>query len=76
MIKNEISQPITLIINKSILSGTFPDKLCSAKVIPIHKKGNNTNIDNYRPISILAGIPKIFEGVLFNQIDEKIIIII
>ena len=70
MIKNEISQPITLIINQSILSGTFPDKLKLAKVIPIHKKGDDTKIDNYRPISILPAISKIFERVLFNQIDE------
>ena len=70
MIKNEISQPITLIINQSILSGTFPDKLKLAKVIPIHKNGDNTKIDNYRPITILPAISKIFERVLFNQIDK------
>ena len=70
MIKNEISQPITLNINQSILSGTFPDKLKLAEVIPIHKKGDDTKIDNYRLISILPGIANIFERVLFNQIDE------
>ena len=68
MIKNEISQPITPIINQSILSGTFPDKL--KLVIPINKKGDNSKVDNYIPISILSAISKIFQRVLFNQIDE------
>ena len=39
-------------------------------MIPIHKKGDDTKIVKYRPISILPAISKIFERVLFNQIDK------
>ena len=60
----------TNILNQSIIAGAFPDKLKLAKVIPIHTMRDNTKIDNYRLISILSAISKIFERVLFNQIDE------
>ena len=53
VIKHETSKAITLIVNQSLNTGIFPDKLKCAKVIPIYKKGDNTNLDIYRPISIL-----------------------
>jgi hypothetical protein len=69
-IKIELHKPITYIINQSLESGLFPDKLKVAKIIPVHKKGIETSIENYRPISILPAISKIFEKVLFNQIHQ------
>ena len=38
-----------------------------AKVIPILKRGDETIFDNYRPISILRSISKVFERIFFNQ---------
>ena len=70
MIKNEISEPMTLLINQALQTGIFPNNLKLAKVIPIYKKGDNSKLDNYRPISILPVISKIFERVIFNQIDD------
>ena len=55
-IKAEIYKPITLIINQMLATGIFPDKLTLAKVIPLHKKDDNTILNNYRPISILPDI--------------------
>ena len=63
-------QPLTLIINQSLNTGTFPDKLKTAKVIPIYK-GKDLNINDlnsYRPISILPVISKIFEKVVYQQV--------
>ena len=63
-----ISTPIANLVNQCIESGTFPDKLKIAKVIPLHKKDAKDTFDNYRPISILPSVSKIFERVIFNQI--------
>ena len=57
-IKYETSKAITHIINQSLHTGIFPDKLKLAKVIPVFKKGDRTKLDNYRPISILPVISK------------------
>ena len=56
---DEISVPITHIINQSLYSGLVPDKLKLSKIIPIFKSGNNKHFNNYRPISILPPISKI-----------------
>ena len=68
LIKDEISTSLTLVINQSLLSGIFPDQLKIAKVIPIYKKDDPAIFGNYRPISILPAISKIFEKVMFNQL--------
>ena len=67
-IKNEIIKPLTLIINQSLTTGIFPDKLKLAKVIPIHKKGNMQELENYRPISILPSVSKVLEKVIHKQL--------
>ena len=69
-IKNEICSSITLIVNQMITTGIFPDSLKIAKIIPIFKKGDIEIIENYRPISILPAISKIFEKTLSLQIHE------
>ena len=71
-IKHDICKPITLIINQSLYTGIFPNKLKLAKVIPIYKKGDNTKLENYRPISILPAISKIFERAIFDQLSEHL----
>ena len=60
-----IEEPLRLIINQSLCSGIFPDMLKIAKVIPLFKKGDQHLLDNYRPISLLPVISKIFEKKMF-----------
>ena len=69
-ISNEISDCITLIINQSISTGSFPENLKLAKVVPIFKKDDKSQIKNYRPISVLPVISKIFENVMHTQLIE------
>ena len=58
---NVIAPFIASLINKSITSGTFPNQLKCAKVYPIFKGGSKSDPSNYRPISVLPTISKIFE---------------
>ena len=69
-IKNEICRPVTLILNQCLTNGIFPDKLKIAKVVPIHKSDDETMFNNYRPISILPTLSKVFEKVIFIQVHE------
>ena len=60
---------LRLIINQSINTGIFPDKLKLAIVKPLFKnKGDNAMFGNYRPISLLSTISKVFERIVFNQL--------
>jgi len=68
--KHELAEPISVIINQSITSGIFPDTLKVAKIIPFHKKNDIHLFDNYRPVSILPSISKVFEKFYFNQIYD------
>ena len=67
-INNTIAGIITLIINQSLSTGIFPNKLKIAKVAPVFKKDDPHQFGNYRPISLLPAISKIFEKVVFAQI--------
>ena len=67
---SQLSIPVSHIINLSLKTGNFPDKLKIAKVIPIHKSGTRTDVNNYRPISILPAFSKIFEKVIAKRLIE------
>ena len=68
---NDICSPfICRIFNDSIINCTFPDSLKMADVTPVHKKDETTIKDNYRPISILPCISKIFERLMHLQISR------
>lgn len=69
-VKDALIKPITIIINQMINTGIFPDKLKIAKITPIFKKEDKTLFTNYRPISLLPAISKIFEKVLFKQLYD------
>ena len=56
--------------NHSIDTGCFPSNLKLADVTPIFKKGDRLDKSNYRPVSILSSLSKIFERLLFNQIND------
>ena len=68
MLKDEISIPLTIIFNISQRTGTYPRLLKLSKTIPVYKKGSKMEISNYRPISLLSNINKIFEKLMYNRV--------
>ena len=63
-----ISASITVIFNTSISTGIFPDEWKLARVTPIFKSGKTSDLNNYRPISIIPVIAKVFEKVIYDQL--------
>ena len=68
MLGKQISIPLSDLINSSLTTGTFPTKLKVSKVNPLHKKGLNLDPNNYRPISLLSVLNKIYEKVIHARL--------
>ena len=66
---------LTKLFNDSVATGTFPDEFKSAIVLPLYKKKGETNdMKNYRSISILPAVCKLFEKILAEQLRLYFII--
>ena len=55
-----VSPSLTGILHQSILTGIFPCDWKLAKVSPIFKNGSKSDLNNYRPISVIPAVAKIF----------------
>ena len=64
----EISIPIEKLINLSFETEIFPDALKLARIIPIFKKGDLLQCNNYRPISLTSNISKIMEKLVHQRL--------
>ena len=69
---NVISNTLAEIINISISTGVYPNKLKMAKIVPIFKTDDNTDPSNYRPISLLSNFKRIFEKLIFKRMESFI----
>ena len=67
---NYILKPLTYLINISFAEGFFPCDLKISRTCPIFKGGNSKDVGNYRPISCLPILSKIYEKVAFEQLYE------
>lgn len=70
--KDLILKPLTLLLNRSLNEGIFPDTLKPAIIIPIFKKGNRKEVTNYRPISLTSTIAKILEKIFKHKLIKFI----
>lgn len=64
-----LCEPLAKLINQCLDDSTFPDCLKVAKVLPLFKAGDKTNMSNYRPIAITSIDSKCFESVMLNRIE-------
>lgn len=63
-----ISPILSHVFNLSLSFGIFPDSLKIARVTPIFKGGDKCSVNNYRPISILPIVSKIFEKIIYKKV--------
>ena len=63
-----LSDRISEMFNASVTEGIFPSSLKLARIIPIFKSGNKNDISNYRPISTLPVLSKIFERLMHKRL--------
>ncbi len=67
-VKGPLLKPLVHLVNSSFVSGLVPNKIKLAKVIPLHKKGDLKNISNYRPVSLLSSISKVYEKAMYARL--------
>ena len=60
--------PLVHVMNLSLAEGIFPDELKVAKVLPLYKGDNPMLFNNYRPVSLLNIISKVFEKVMYTRL--------
>ena len=56
------------LFNKSLMSGIFPDDWKCARVTPLFKQGESSDLNNYRPISVISVIAKVLERIVYDQL--------
>jgi len=70
MVAPAVSSSLTTLFNNSLKSGQFPTEWKQANVTPVPKSGDSHLISNYRPISVIPVIAKVFETLIHRQMYE------
>ena len=60
---------LTVTINYSLRENIFPEELKRSEVIPLYKKLDPLKKENYRPVSLLPHVSKVFERIIYKQIN-------
>ena len=68
--KSKFSKPLSDMINTSFTTGMLPSPIKVANIIPIHKKGDRLDCNNYQPISPLSNISKTFEKMMHIRVTS------
>ena len=66
--KNDIGKSLTHLFNTILSSGNYPEDRSFGFMTPIHKKGNKTDPENYRGITVLSCLGKLFNSILNNRL--------
>ena len=68
-----LSIHLTKVFNLSLSSSYYPTIWKQANVVPVFKKGDKTNVSNYRPISLLSCLGKVFEKCVFKHLHNYVV---
>ena len=75
MLKNTsqtISVPLTKLFDLSLRLHAYPSLWKSANVMPLFKKGDKSEVGNYRPVSLISCVGKAFERIIFKHVYNHI----
>ena len=79
-LKSVMMKPLETLFNASFSTGIVPSNFKLANVIPVHKKGSQTCLSHYRPISLLSIFNKLLEKLMCNRLigflEKKVFLII
>lgn len=64
-----IIKPLSYIFNLSLSTGVFPERMKTAKVIPLFKSDDRHEFNNYRPVSMLSQFSKVLEKLFVQKLD-------
>jgi hypothetical protein len=68
--ENEIVNFLCKLFNQLLTESKFPIEWTKATITPLHKKGDKENPDNYRGISLLSILSKVFTGIINKRLNE------
>ena len=71
-VSQTLSKPLAILLNKSVQSGIYPSKVKHAKIIPVFKNEDESDPNNYRPISLLSVFNHIFEKLMYKRLQSFI----
>ena len=65
---SSLALPLSLLFTLSYKPGQIPSEWKKADIVPVHKKGDKSEVENYRPISLLCLVMKIFERCIRDEL--------
>ena len=65
-----VTPSLTAIFTKSIITGIYPTEWKMARVTPVFKKGEKSDLNDYRPISVIPVVSKVFEKIVYDQLYQ------
>ena len=67
-LSNYLIEPLTILFNYIWDTGIYPEKWAEGIIQPLHKKGSHNHPDNYRKLTLMACMGKVFESILNKRL--------